>query len=233
MSNSLQPHGPWPTRLLCPWDSPGKNTGVGCHFLLQGIFPTQGSNPGSSAGALEADALTSEPPGKPVLKWNNMNICSPIELQREKKKNCKAYAGESNRNKGSVFSSLWKTLVNSNCLQDSVHLLETDSSENELTEVSLKGFQKIKSGFPCDLVVKNLPANAEDAGSIPGWEDPLEKKWQPTPVFLPGKSYGQRGLVGYVHGVARSQRGPKRLKHTQTYKIKPRLEICILPSFSF
>ena len=31
-------------RLLCPWDSPGKNIGVGCHFLLQGIFPTQGSN---------------------------------------------------------------------------------------------------------------------------------------------------------------------------------------------
>ena len=33
-------------RLPSPWDSPGKNTGVGCHFLLQGIFPTQGSNPG-------------------------------------------------------------------------------------------------------------------------------------------------------------------------------------------
>ena len=33
-------------RLLCPWDSLGKNTGVGCHFLLQGIFPIQGSNPG-------------------------------------------------------------------------------------------------------------------------------------------------------------------------------------------
>ena len=33
-------------RLLRPWDSPGKNTGVGCHALLQGIFPTQGSNPG-------------------------------------------------------------------------------------------------------------------------------------------------------------------------------------------
>ena len=32
-----------PARLLCPWNSPGKNTGVGCHFLLQGIFPTQGS----------------------------------------------------------------------------------------------------------------------------------------------------------------------------------------------
>ena len=34
-----------PTRLLCPWDLPGKDTGVGCHFLLQGVFPNQGSNP--------------------------------------------------------------------------------------------------------------------------------------------------------------------------------------------
>ena len=39
-------YGPEPTRLLCPWDSPGKNTGVGCHALLQGIFPTQGLNSG-------------------------------------------------------------------------------------------------------------------------------------------------------------------------------------------
>ena len=36
----------YPTRLLCPWDSPGKKTGMGCHVLLQGIFFTQGSNPG-------------------------------------------------------------------------------------------------------------------------------------------------------------------------------------------
>ena len=42
----LAPHGLWPTRLLCPWDSPGKNIGVGSHSLLQGIFPTQGSNLG-------------------------------------------------------------------------------------------------------------------------------------------------------------------------------------------
>ena len=38
------PCNPMDSRLLCPWDSPGKNTGVGCHFLLQGIFPTRGSN---------------------------------------------------------------------------------------------------------------------------------------------------------------------------------------------
>ena len=35
MSDSVRPHGLQPTRLLRPWDSPGKNTGVGCHFLLQ------------------------------------------------------------------------------------------------------------------------------------------------------------------------------------------------------
>ena len=45
VSNSLQPHGLQPTRLLCPWDSSGKNTGMGGHALLQGIFPTQVSNP--------------------------------------------------------------------------------------------------------------------------------------------------------------------------------------------
>ena len=44
--NSLRSHGLQPTRLLHPWNFPGKSTGVGCHFLLQGIFPTQGLNPG-------------------------------------------------------------------------------------------------------------------------------------------------------------------------------------------
>ena len=43
---TLRPYGLWPARLLCPWNSSGKNTGVGCHSLLQGIFPNQGLNPG-------------------------------------------------------------------------------------------------------------------------------------------------------------------------------------------
>ena len=47
VSSSLPPHGLQPARLFCPRDSPGKNTGVGCHALLQGIFPAQGSNSGS------------------------------------------------------------------------------------------------------------------------------------------------------------------------------------------
>ena len=43
-SDSLRLHGLRPTSLLCLWDSPGKNIGVGCHALLQGIFPTQELN---------------------------------------------------------------------------------------------------------------------------------------------------------------------------------------------
>ena len=45
MSDSFRPLRLQPTRLPCPWDFPGNNTGEGCHFLLQRIFPTQRSNP--------------------------------------------------------------------------------------------------------------------------------------------------------------------------------------------
>ena len=44
-SDSMQLRGLWPSGLLCSWNFPGKNTGAGCHFLLQGIFLTLGSNP--------------------------------------------------------------------------------------------------------------------------------------------------------------------------------------------
>ena len=67
ISNSSQLYGLQPTRLLCPWDSPGKNVGVGCHALLQGVFLTQGSNMHlSMSPALQASSLLTEPPGKPI-----------------------------------------------------------------------------------------------------------------------------------------------------------------------
>ena len=47
------------------------------------------------------------------------------------------------------------------------------------------------------LVVKNLPANAGDAGSIPVRKNPWRRKWKSTPVFLPGKSHRQKSLVAY------------------------------------
>ena len=92
MSDSVRPHRQQPTRLHCPWDSPGKNTGVGCHFLLQCMKvkseseitqscptphdPMDCSLSGSSvhgifqARVLEWDTIAfsnTEPPGKPLI----------------------------------------------------------------------------------------------------------------------------------------------------------------------
>ena len=64
VSNSLPPMDCSLAKLLCPWGSPGRNTGVGCHFLLQGIFPDPGIKPRSPA--LQPHSLPSEPPGKPL-----------------------------------------------------------------------------------------------------------------------------------------------------------------------
>ena len=46
-------------------------------------------------------------------------------------------------------------------------------------------------------LVKNLPEMQETWIQSLGWEDPWRRKWQPTPVFLPGESHGQRSLAGY------------------------------------
>ena len=110
MSDSVTP---WTaaTRLLSPWDSPGKNTGVGCHTLLQGIFLTQGSNPcllhllHGQAGSL--------PPGKPPNDWaptlkhhwarpRNSQCC-----QLQKKKNLSYYNHSDWLFAGFTCSTLW------------------------------------------------------------------------------------------------------------------------------
>ena len=65
VSDPLWPHGLQPTRLLCPWNSPDNDTGVGCRTLLQGIFPTQGSDPNLlHLLCSQADSLPTELPGK-------------------------------------------------------------------------------------------------------------------------------------------------------------------------
>ena len=73
--------------LLCPWDSPGKNTGVGFHALLQGIFPTWGSNPHLLClPHWQAGSLPLAPPGKPYVSvctlyiWKRQIFCNPHEI---------------------------------------------------------------------------------------------------------------------------------------------------------
>ena len=63
--DSLQPYGLWPARFLCPWDSPGKNTGVGCHFLLQCMKVKSQSEVTQSCPTLP-DPMDCSPPGSSI-----------------------------------------------------------------------------------------------------------------------------------------------------------------------
>ena len=74
----MQPYGLLPARLLCPWDFSGKSTGVGCYFLLQGIFPTQGLNP--CLLHCRQIFFTAKPPGKPY--------CNPYSIEIILKPKC-------------------------------------------------------------------------------------------------------------------------------------------------
>ena len=79
------------------------------------------------------------------------------------------------------------------------------------------------AGFQGGSVVKNPPANAgdvRDADSILGWvRFPWRSAWQPTLVFLPGESCGQRSLAAAVHGVAESDTTEWLSTHTRTYSL--------------
>lgn len=72
MSNSLPPHGLWSSRLLCSWNFPDKNTGEGCHFLLQGIFPDPGIKPLSQMSPALANGFFTT-----SAIWEALNTCLP------------------------------------------------------------------------------------------------------------------------------------------------------------
>ena len=86
MSDSVRPHRRQPTRLPRPWDSPGKNTGVGCHFLLQCMKVKSESEVAQSCLTL-SDPMDCSPPGSSVpgifqarvLEWGAMAFSDPID----------------------------------------------------------------------------------------------------------------------------------------------------------
>ena len=79
MSNSLQPYGLKSAGLLCPWDSPGKNTGVGCHTLLQGIVPPQGLNLSLMLLHWQEGSLPPVTPGKPIYYMTLLYLYKVLE----------------------------------------------------------------------------------------------------------------------------------------------------------
>ena len=82
MSDSVQPQRRQPTRLPCPWDSPSKNTGVGCHFLLQCMKVKSESEVAQSCLTL-CDPMDCSPPGSSVHEvfqekyWSGVPLPSP------------------------------------------------------------------------------------------------------------------------------------------------------------
>ena len=212
MSNSLRPHR-LPTRLLHPWDFPGKNTGVGCHFLLQEIFLTQGLKPGLSNCRHTLHNLSHQ--GSPAL-WL-------VSIERVTQSHVWImgyhFLSKALNSSEPQFPPIVNFFFHSKFLLNWL----TPSSPPNLTRLSfVKHFfihhekthfmfcfvfsHEFDDFFPGLSAVMNPPANAGDVGSLPGsGESPQRRKWQPTPVFLPGESHGQRSLLDYtVHGVAKS-----------------------------
>ena len=102
MSDSVLPHRRQPFRLHRPWDSPGKNTGVGCNFLLQRIFPTQGLNQGfphcrqilypAKHAATQSQWLTHLP-----CPRDTQHRLPPIRTQSQRHTSCHTHAAPGTR----------------------------------------------------------------------------------------------------------------------------------------
>ena len=157
MSDSVQPHRRQPTRRPRPWDSPGKNTGVSCHFLLQCMKVKKLSEVAHSC-LTPSDPMDCSPPGPSVhgifqarvLEW------------------------------GAIAFSRWRSLVG-----------YIPWCRKELDTTERLHFLSFYSSF---------------------WR----RKWQPTPVFLPGESHGWRGLVGCSLWGCKELDMTEQLTHTYT-----------------
>ena len=176
MSNSSQPHGLQPNRLLCPCNSLGKNTGMCCHFFLQeklnihmqkiGIGPLCNTTHGLST-CLSGER-TCLPRQELQETWvQSLGLKDPLEEDMAIRSSILAWripwkeepSGFSPWGpKGSVMTEL-----------------------AHITPLRLPWWHNSKES----------PCNAGDTGSIPGLgRFPWRRKWQPPPAFLPGKSHG-------------------------------------------
>ena len=143
MSDSVQPHRRQPTRLPHPWDSSGKNTGVGCHFLLQGMKVKLFSHVQPSVTTWTA--AFQAPPSMGFSRqeyWSGVPLPSPYRIKQWQPTPV-FLPGKSHGQRSLVGCSPW------GC---------TESDMTKATSLSLFTFMH--------------------------WR----RKWQPTPVFLPGKS---------------------------------------------
>ena len=168
MSVSLWLHGLWPTKLLCSWDFPAKSARVSCHSLVQGIFSTQGSNPGLLHCRWILYCLIHDPNStlKPMFKASQgIHLVSSA-----------AWIGDCEM----MVWMLWPI-----CTAWNQALLMFKGKRNFL---SIYVFLCLPSFL--SYIHTQVPTHSCFLGTI------SRRQWQPTPVLLPGKSHGQRSLVG-------------------------------------
>ena len=176
-----------PRTIYSPWNSPGQNTGVGNLSLLQGIFQTQGSNPGLPHCRQILYQLSHK--GSPrILKW----VAYPFS------------SGSSQPRNQTGVSCIAAKFFYQMSYQGSPQIVVP--SLNLQLSWWLSGKE---STGQCRRHRFNLWV----------WKIPWRRKWQATPLFLPGKSYGQKSLAGF------SPRGRKRVRHDLASKQQ-------LPQFS-
>ena len=242
------------TRLPCPWNSPGKNTGVGCHALLQGIFPTQESNPWLLRLGYCRQILYHWAAREAQVSLGKYKVCTPrmkpVLLQSMPSGihlNARSSSNDVSPPTFCAFTllilpncslfplsvvaytchrlphiSCWHFSVCVNlgfyplCLYPFLSLtLKFPNTQNltvsvttqsgpfhlnkDLTSHCLYSHWFSRDGLPWWLRQLSICLQCRRPGFDP-WvgKIPWGRKWKSTPVLLPGKSHGQRSLVGYI-----------------------------------
>ena len=182
MSDSVRPHRQPPTRLPRPWDSPGKNTGVGCHFLLQCMKV-------KSESEVAQSCLTTAYQAPPSMGFSRQENWSGLPLLFFLHGLPPCFRGKEiylqcRRHRFSLWIGKipwrrkWQTTP--------VFLLGKFYERRSLVGYS-----------PCDRkkdMTVQLNTHIFFLHTIK--EIPRRRQWHPTPVLLPGKSHGRRNLVG-------------------------------------
>ena len=167
----------------------------GCHALLQGILPNPRNQTQLSSIATRFFTVWANREGQE--RWGN--------TLRVGQENSAQWADDFQA-KSNKFKPVWTSYSTfPQHLYSTLWVLNWWPNE----EMMPKWFQPSafrhthknkylkKMGFPGGSVVKNPPAKQETQVQSLSQEDPWRKKWQPTPIFLPGKSHGWKSLVGY------------------------------------
>ena len=167
--------------LLCPWDFPGKSTGVGCHFLLQRIFPTQGLNP-----------------GLPHCRQTLYHLSHQGTWYKHHAKWTKGLDGNSSRQEWNRLPLLlpeiqqYFLVINNSQFVVCLWFLEPSNFFGK----KIDEFYRYFEGFPGGSGGKASAYNVGDLGSHPWFgKIPWRRKWQPTPVLLPVTSHRERNLA--------------------------------------